>query len=185
MIYYKIKSSKTWEGWEEISSIFVERISIVDSASWSFHARSGYAIWAPLSPRYAGIYAFDVFKGATLSLACRPRALLSPTKHSIPLSRREQCRTAVTCSTFDHYSRSVHKIGKLRRNRATRCAKFFLSHITHGLSRRVVHSWHLHGGRASETKIVSINKSALSTLVLLLFSFHAMTFKHLQSLTYY
>lgn len=26
----------------------------------------------------------------------------------------EQCRAAVTCSTFDHYSRSVHKIGKLR-----------------------------------------------------------------------
>lgn len=90
----------------------------------SSHARSGYAIWAPLSPRYAGIYAFDVFKGATLSLACRPRALLSPTKHPIPLSRREQCRAAVTCSTFDHYSRSVHKIGKLRRNRAARCAKF-------------------------------------------------------------
>ena len=60
------------------------------------------------------IYAFDVFKGATLSLACGPRALLSPTKHSIPLSPAEQCHAAVTCSTFDHYSRSVHKIDKLR-----------------------------------------------------------------------
>lgn len=99
--------------WEESNAHIDRKLG----TEFPIYIDSGYPIWAPLSSRYTRvyIYAFDVFKGATLSLACRPRALLSPTKHPIPLSRREQCRAAVTCSTFDHYSRSVHKIGKLRR----------------------------------------------------------------------
>lgn len=61
----------------------------------------------------------------------------------------------------------MHKIGKLRRNRATRYVKFFP--LTSRMVYRV-HSWRLRGGRASKTKIVSINESALSTLPLVLLS---------------
>ena len=55
---------------------------------------------------------FDELKGATLSLACRPCALLWLTKHLIPLLTMNNV-WLVACSIFNYYSPSAHEIVKL------------------------------------------------------------------------